>query len=222
MLGIRWPARIRSAGARVGIAFGAIVLAMLPAVLDQTILATALPTIARRPRPGHRPVLGRDRLRRRCRRDDAAVGQARRPPRAQAHARGRARRVSSPASALVRRRAEHPAADRVPGGPGRRRRWPDDASRWRASATLSRRASAAATRATSRRRSRSRRSSARCSAACSSSTRAGAGCSIVNLPLGVARPGRPRTRAARSRRPLRSRPLDVARRRAARRRDHVP
>src|SRR5690242_7361930 len=28
------------------IAFGAIVLAMLPAVLDQTILATALPTIA--------------------------------------------------------------------------------------------------------------------------------------------------------------------------------
>jgi len=31
----------------VGIAFGAIVLAMLPAVLDQTILATALPTIAR-------------------------------------------------------------------------------------------------------------------------------------------------------------------------------
>ena len=30
----------------VGIAFGAIVLAMLPAVLDQTILATALPTIA--------------------------------------------------------------------------------------------------------------------------------------------------------------------------------
>src|SRR5205085_4956269 len=30
----------------VGLAFGALVLAMLPAVLDQTILATALPTIA--------------------------------------------------------------------------------------------------------------------------------------------------------------------------------
>src|SRR5437762_2467472 len=30
----------------VGLAFAAIVLAMLPAVLDQTILATALPTIA--------------------------------------------------------------------------------------------------------------------------------------------------------------------------------
>ncbi|MGH2894146.1 MAG: MFS transporter, partial [Solirubrobacteraceae bacterium] len=36
----------RSAGGPVGIAFWAIVLAMLPAVLDQTILATALPTIA--------------------------------------------------------------------------------------------------------------------------------------------------------------------------------
>src|ERR1700753_1558616 len=33
-------------GARAGVAFWAIVLAMLPAVLDQTILATALPTIA--------------------------------------------------------------------------------------------------------------------------------------------------------------------------------
>jgi EmrB/QacA subfamily drug resistance transporter len=36
----------RSDGAGVGVAFWAIVLAMLPAVLDQTILATALPTIA--------------------------------------------------------------------------------------------------------------------------------------------------------------------------------
>ena len=33
-------------GIRVAIPFAAIVLAMLPAVLDQTILATALPTIA--------------------------------------------------------------------------------------------------------------------------------------------------------------------------------
>ncbi len=36
----------RPDGARVGVPFAAIVLAMLPAVLDQTILATALPTIA--------------------------------------------------------------------------------------------------------------------------------------------------------------------------------
>src|ERR1700704_4543453 len=33
---------------RIPVAFAAIVLAMLPAVLDQTILATALPTIAGR------------------------------------------------------------------------------------------------------------------------------------------------------------------------------
>src|SRR3979490_1759197 len=33
-------------GGRIPVAFAAIVLAMLPAVLDQTMLATALPTIA--------------------------------------------------------------------------------------------------------------------------------------------------------------------------------
>src|SRR5258708_31588180 len=35
-----------AAGLRVAMPFAAIVLAMLPAVLDQTMLATALPTIA--------------------------------------------------------------------------------------------------------------------------------------------------------------------------------
>src|SRR5258708_37489611 len=35
-----------AAGLRVAMPFAAVVLAMLPAVLDQTILATALPTIA--------------------------------------------------------------------------------------------------------------------------------------------------------------------------------
>src|SRR4029450_5528045 len=40
------PADDRSPAAAVGVAFAAIVLAMLPAVLDQTILATALPVIA--------------------------------------------------------------------------------------------------------------------------------------------------------------------------------
>src|SRR5436190_4251342 len=35
-----------SAGRPTNLAFAAIVLAMLPAVLDQTILATALPTVA--------------------------------------------------------------------------------------------------------------------------------------------------------------------------------
>ena len=36
----------KGVAAAVGVPFAAIVLAMLPAVLDQTILATALPTIA--------------------------------------------------------------------------------------------------------------------------------------------------------------------------------
>src|SRR5262245_20891217 len=42
------PAAGQPAGAAqgVGLAFAALILAMLPAVLDQTILATALPTIA--------------------------------------------------------------------------------------------------------------------------------------------------------------------------------
>jgi hypothetical protein len=57
----------RNTGA-VPVAFAAIVLAMLPAVLDQTILATSLPTIAARlgrPLPGlhRRGVCRRDRRR---------------------------------------------------------------------------------------------------------------------------------------------------------------
>ena len=97
--------------ATVAVPFAAIVLAMLPAVLDQTILATALPTIA--------GDLGRlsdvswvvTRLRRRRRRDHAAVGQARRPPRPQAAAPGRAGRLRRRVGA-VRRRAGHHPADR--------------------------------------------------------------------------------------------------------------
>ena len=76
--------------------FGAVVLAMLPAVLDQTMLATALPVIAGDLGPRHRRLVGRDRVRRRRRGGHAAVGQARRPPRPQAHARAGARRCSSP------------------------------------------------------------------------------------------------------------------------------
>src|SRR5438132_14012866 len=43
---IRGSVLDRRDAAKVGVAFWAIVVAMLPAVLDQTILATALPTIA--------------------------------------------------------------------------------------------------------------------------------------------------------------------------------
>ena len=45
-MGVRGSVLDRRDGSAVGIAFWAIVLAMLPAVLDQTVLATALPTIA--------------------------------------------------------------------------------------------------------------------------------------------------------------------------------
>ena len=61
----------------VRIPFAAVVLAMLPAVLDQTILATALPTIAADLGRLYRRLLGGDRLRRRGGRDHPAVGQAR-------------------------------------------------------------------------------------------------------------------------------------------------
>jgi MFS family permease len=42
------PEQATNDGGRIPVAFAAIVLAILPAVLDQTILATALPTIAAR------------------------------------------------------------------------------------------------------------------------------------------------------------------------------
>ncbi len=79
-----------------------------------------------RSRLDHRPLVGRQRLCRRRSGDDAPVGQARRPPRAQAAARGRAERVRRVLGA-VRRRAGHPAADRAAARPGRGRRRPDDA-----------------------------------------------------------------------------------------------
>ena len=55
--------------------FAAIVLAMLPAVLDQTILATALPVVAGDLGQPQRRLLGRHRLRRRRRGDDAVWGK---------------------------------------------------------------------------------------------------------------------------------------------------
>src|SRR5215210_8701427 len=69
-------------------AFAVLVLAMLPAVLDQTVLATALPTIA-----GELGSIGDvsgHRLRARVDRHHAAVGQARRPARPPRAARLRA------------------------------------------------------------------------------------------------------------------------------------
>jgi MFS family permease len=113
-------------GRSVAVPFAAVVLAMLPAVLDQTILATALPTVA--------ADLGRLT-------DLSWVvtayvvaatattplwGQARRPARVQAAARGGPRDVRDGVGALRGRAGHHPARPRA-GGPGRRRRRADDA-----------------------------------------------------------------------------------------------
>ena len=111
---------------RVALPFAAIVLAMLPAVLDQTILATALPVVAGDlgrltdvswvvtayvvAAAATTPLWGKlgDRIGRKL------------------PARGRAARLR-PRLGAVRRGAGHHAADRPARRPGRRRRRPDDA-----------------------------------------------------------------------------------------------
>ena len=117
----------RSDAPRVAVPFAAIVLAMLPAVLDQTILATALPVIA-----GDLGSLT----------DvswvvtayvvaaaatDAAVGQARRPPRAQAACSRSRSPSSSLASALCGAAQDITQLIVLRARPGRRRGRPDDA-----------------------------------------------------------------------------------------------
>ena len=183
---------------------------MLPAVLDQTILATALPMIAARPRQHHRPLVGRHRLRRGGGRVDAAVGQARRPPRPQAAA----RRSRSPSSSRPRRCAaprRTSAADRRARRPGRARRRADDAGdgRGRRSRLAARaRPLPGLHRRDVRRRDRRRPAA---SAACWWRTPAGAGCSSSTCPsaslalaaLQLRLPARPRPSAP-------TRPLDVA------------
>ena len=181
----------------VRLPFAALVLAMLPAVLDQTILATALPTIATDLGRLERRLVARDRLRRGRHGVDPALGQARGPPRPQAAAAGRPGRVRRRLGALRRRRGPHPAR-RPAAGP---RGWPRAASwrwPWPPWATSSPRASAAATRATSRRRSPAPPSSARSSAACSSSTSPGAG-SSTSTSRSACRARRARRPAARAR-----------------------
>ena len=133
----------------IAVPFAAIVLAMLPAVLDQTILATALPTIA--------TDLGRL--------TDVSwvvtayvVAAAAATPLwgklGDRHGRKRllelALALFLAASALCGVGAGHHAARRRPRRPGRRRRRADDARDGRRRRPRRRRASAAATRATSR------------------------------------------------------------------------
>ena len=212
----------QAAGApAVALPFAAIVLAMLPGGPRPDDPGHRA---ARRRRPtsvgsptshGSSPRTSSPRRRRR------PVGQARRPLRSQAAARGIALRLRRQLGA-VRRGAGRHAAHRPARRPGRGRRRPDDAWRWPPSATSSPRASAVATRATSRRPSPWRPSSARSSAASSSTTRAGAGSSFVNLPIGARRARRPAPAPAGARGRGRRTAARRVGRRAAGRRDDRP
>ena len=106
------------------VVFAGLVLVMLLAALDSTIVSTALPTIVGELGGFDQHFLGRDRLPAGSDDRDAAVREARRPVRAQDRAAGRSRGVPDRLGAL-RARAEHAGADRVPRHPGTRRRRAD-------------------------------------------------------------------------------------------------
>ena len=106
--------------------FAGLLLAMLLASLDQTIVATALPTIVRDLGGIDQLSVGRHRLPARRHRHDAAVGARERPLRPQAALRRRHRRVPGRLRAERRRPGSRPA-DRLPRPPGARRRRADDA-----------------------------------------------------------------------------------------------
>ena len=100
---------------------GALLLGMLLAALDQTIVSTALPTIVADLGGLRAPHVGRHRLSARVDRLDAAVGQARRPLRSQDLLPGGDRHLPHRVGAR-RAQPEHGAAHRLPGHSGARRR----------------------------------------------------------------------------------------------------
>ena len=118
--------RGESAAADVRVPFAALVLAMLPAVLDQTVLATGLPTIARDLGELQRRLGRGQRLRGGGHGLHPAVGKARRQARPQAPAPDRAGPVPLLVRAL-RSGGERDSARGLPGRTGNRRRWADDA-----------------------------------------------------------------------------------------------
>ena len=161
---------------QVLVVFSGLVLAMLLAALDSTIVSTALPTIVGElgglehlswvvtayllAQTVVTPLYGK--LGDLYGRKGVMQGGDRALP----------RRLGA-----LRHEPEHDAAHHLPRDPGTWRRWAAWSRRRRSSATSSRRASAAATRASSARCSASRASPARCSAATSRRTCRGAGSS---------------------------------------------
>ena len=98
---------------RVLVVISGLMLVMLLASLDQTIVSTALPTIVQRPRRARAPLVGRHGVPAGGHRGHAAVRQARRPLRPQDRAPGRAGALPGRLGA-VRAGAGDDRADRVP------------------------------------------------------------------------------------------------------------
>ena len=107
-----------------GVVLGALMLVMLLASLDQTIVSTALPTIVGELGGPGAHLVGGDRLPAGDHGRHAALRQARRPLRAQGRAAGRARDLPDRLRA-VRARAGDDRADRLPRDPGAGRRRAD-------------------------------------------------------------------------------------------------
>ena len=97
---------------------------MMLAALDQSIVGTALPQHRQRSRWTQPPRLGGHRLPADLDRRDAAVGQDFRPLRPADHFPDHDRHLPDRLGA-VWPGPEHAAADRLPGDPGHRWRWPD-------------------------------------------------------------------------------------------------
>ena len=144
------PAPATRSRREITVVFAALMLAVLLAALDGTIVATALPTITAELGGLEPALVGRHRLPAGLDDLDAALRQARRPLRAQARLPGLDRHLPHRLGA-VRTGPGHGRADRLPHAPGPRRRRAHRPVPRRSSATSSRRAIAAATRASSAR-----------------------------------------------------------------------
>ena len=193
------PAPATRSRREVTVVFAALMLAVLLAALDGTIVATALPTITAELGGLEPALVGRHRLPAGVDDLDAALRQARRPLRAQARLPGARSSSSSSGSALCGQSPGHGRAHRLPhaAGPRRRRAHRPGAGDHR------RRRLAARPRPLPGRLRRGLRGEQRrraaASAASSSTTPRGAGSSTSTCPIGIVALGGHRGRAARAR-----------------------
>ena len=188
----RTPPGYRYSIGRILAIYSGLMVALLLAALDQTIVATALPRVVSE-LGGITPVLvGLHRLHARLDGDGAAVREARRRRTGASRSSSSRSRSSSSARRSAALAQNMVAARRLPRHPGRRRRraLPAHAGDGRDDRAAARpRPLPGADRLGLRGRLDRRAADRRAS---SSTTRAGAGSSIVNLPVGIARAGRDR------------------------------